>query len=159
MENLKIADSKGEYTTTCKIILELSGKGKKTSVKINKRYVTPPTSETDPLSEWRKYFSSLLNNNNSQSPSVLPSTAAQDLTILTNTPTRDETLSAIHQMKTNKAAGLDSAITPEAHQNSGDAMLTLSMASVQNYTPVSRHPTSGPSTNVTVPLPKKGDLR
>ena len=85
MEDLKIADSRGEYTSTWKIIHELYGKGKKTSVKVNKRDGTPPTSETDVLAEWRDYFSSLLNNrnSNSQSPSALPPPAAQDLRILT----------------------------------------------------------------------------
>ena len=48
-EDLNIADSKGENTTPWKIIHGLSGKGKKTSVKINKRDGTPPTSETDLL--------------------------------------------------------------------------------------------------------------
>ena len=60
MEDLKIADSKGEYTTTWKIIHKLSGKSKKASVKVNKRDGTPSTSETDLLAEWREYFSSLL---------------------------------------------------------------------------------------------------
>ena len=37
-------------------------------------------------------------------------------------PTLEETLEAIRQMKTNKAAGLDCAITAEAPQGGGDAM-------------------------------------
>ena len=36
IEDLKLADTKGDYTTTWKIIHELSGKGKKTSVKVKK---------------------------------------------------------------------------------------------------------------------------
>ena len=118
MEDHKIAVSKGKYTTTWKIIYELSGKDKKANVKVNKRDGTPLTSETDLLVEWREYFSSLLNSN-SQSPSTLPPPVVQDLPILTDPPTREETLSAIRQMKTNKAAGLDYAITAEALQNGG----------------------------------------
>ena len=37
-------------------------------------------------------------------------------------PTLEETLATIRQMKTNKAAGLDCAITAEALQDDGDAM-------------------------------------
>ena len=114
MKNLRLADSKGDYSPTWKIIHDLSGKDKKSSVKVNKRDVTPPTSDKDLLAEWREYFSSLLENSTSESLSELPPPAAQDLPIETNPPTREETLLAIHQMKKNKAAGLDSASIPEA---------------------------------------------
>ena len=125
IEDLKLADTKGDYTTTWKIIHELSGKGKKTSVKVKKRDGTPPTSDKELLSEWKEYFSSLLNNCSGQSSSELPLPAAQDLQIQTDPPTRDETVLAISQMKTNKAAGLDAAITAEALQNGGVAMIDV----------------------------------
>ena len=48
-----------------------------------------------------------------------------DLSIEASPPSRKETLLAIRQMKTNKAAGLDSTITAEALQNSGDAMVDV----------------------------------
>ena len=90
IEDLKMSDFKGEYTTRWKIIHELPGKGEKTSVEVNKRYGTPPTSETDQLAEWIRCLSSLPNNSNSQLPLVLPPPAAQDLpiAILINPPTR-----------------------------------------------------------------------
>ena len=47
IEDLSIADSKGEYTTTWNIVPMLSGKCKKICVKVNKRDSTPPKSETD----------------------------------------------------------------------------------------------------------------
>ena len=71
----------------------------------------PPKSDKDLLTEWQAYFSSLLNNDNGQAPSDLPQPAAQDLPIHDHPPTLEETLEAIRQMKTNKAAGLDCAIT------------------------------------------------
>ena len=40
-------------------------------------------------------------------------------------PSQEETLLAIHQVKSNKAAKLDSAITAEALQNGGDAMVYI----------------------------------
>ena len=52
MEDLRLADSKGDYTTTWKIIHDLSGKDKKSSVKIKKRDGTPPTSDEDLLAEF-----------------------------------------------------------------------------------------------------------
>ena len=116
----------------------------------------PPKSDKDLLAEWQEYFSSLLNNDNGQAPSDLPQPAAQDLPIHDHPPTL-ETLEAIRQMKTNKAAGLDCAITTEALQGGGDAMADVIhcfCAEVySNLTPPDQWITS-----VIVPLPKKGDL-
>ena len=66
LEDLRLADSKGDYTTTWKIIHDLSGKDKKSCVKFNKRDGTPRTSDKDLLAEWREYFSSLLNNSSGE---------------------------------------------------------------------------------------------
>ena len=109
------------------------------------------------LQNGRAYFSSLLNNDKGQAPSDLPQPAAQDLPIHDHPPTLEETLEAIRQMKTNKAAGLDCAITAEALQGGGDAMADVIhcfCAEVDsNLTPPDQWITS-----VIVPLPKKGDL-
>ena len=122
MEELQLADSKGDYSTTWKIIRELSGKDRNPKVKVKMRDGAPPKSDKDLLAEWQEYFRSLLNNDNGQAPSDLPQPAAQDLPIHDHPPTLEETLEAIRQMKTNKAAGLDCAITAEALQGGGDAM-------------------------------------
>ena len=122
MEELKLADSKGDYPTTWKIIHDLSGKDRNPKVKVKMRDGTPPKSDKDLLAEWQEYFCSLLNNDNGQVLSDLPQPAAQDLPIHDHPPTLEETLEAICQMKTNKAAGLDCAITAEALQDGGDAM-------------------------------------
>ena len=94
-----------------------------------------------------------LNNDNGQVPSDLPQLAAQDLPIHDHPPTLDETLEAIRQMKTNKAAGLDCAITAEALQGGSDAMADVIhcfCAEVySNLTPPDQWITS-----VIVPLPK-----
>ena len=104
-----------------KIIHDLSGK--KSSVKVNKRDGTAPNSDINLLAGWKEYFSSLLNKSDGQSPSELPPPAATDLSENANPPTREETLLAKRQVKNNTAAGLDSAITAEALQNGGDAMV------------------------------------
>ena len=92
-------------------------------MKVNKRDGTAPTSDINLLAVWKEYFSSLRNNSNGQSPSELPPPAATDLSIDTYPPTREEALLAKRQVKNNTAAGLDSAITAEALQNGGDAMV------------------------------------
>ena len=107
MEELKLADSQGDYSTTWKIIHDLSGKDRNPKVKVKMRDGTPPESDKDLLAEWQEHFSSLFNNDNGQVPSDLPQPAAQDLPIHDHPPTLGETLEAIRQMKTNKAAGLD----------------------------------------------------
>ena len=122
MEELQLADSKGDYFTTWKIIHDLSGKDRNPKVKVKMRDGAPPKSDKDLLAEWQAYFSSLLNNDNGQAPSDLPQPAAQDLPIHDHPLTLEETLEAIRQMKTNKAAGPDCAITVEALQGGGDAM-------------------------------------
>ena len=119
MEDLKLADSNGDYTTTWKIIHALAGKYPKTSVKVNIRDGTPPSSDKAMLAGWREYFSSLLNNDNGISPSELPQPAPKDLPIHASLPTREETVLSIRQMKSNKAAGLDSAITCKRWRRNG----------------------------------------
>ena len=51
IEDLKQADSRGDYTTTWKIIHELSRKGKKTNVRVKKRDGTAPTTDSELLTE------------------------------------------------------------------------------------------------------------
>jgi len=157
MEDLSLADLIGDYSTTWKIIHDLSGKHERSNVKVKKRDGTPATSDKDLLAEWQEYFSSLLNNSNGQPVSELPQPAAQDLPIHVNPPTREETFEAIHQMKCNKAAGLDCAITAEALRYGGDSMIDIihgfCSEVYRTLTPPSQWTTS-----VIVPLPKKGDL-
>ncbi|XP_038063002.1 uncharacterized protein LOC119733684 [Patiria miniata] len=120
MEELKLADQNGNYTTTWKIIHTLSGKNSKLKVKVKKRDGSAPASDQELLEEWKDYFSSLLNNPGLSTPQ-LPPPAAEDLPIFIDPPppTREETAEAIAAMKVNKAAALDCAITAEALQGGG----------------------------------------
>lgn len=60
-------------------------------------------------------------------------------------------------MKTNKAAGLDCAIFAEALQGGGDLMIdTIHAFCSEVYT--NMPPPKQKVSNVTIPLPKKGDL-
>ena len=89
--------------------------------------------------------------------SELPLPATHDLPIQTDPPTREETRVAITKMKTNKAAGLDAAITAEALQHGGDAMINIIHGFCSEvYTSLT--PPKQWTTSVIIPLPKKGDL-
>ena len=155
MEELKLTDSKGDYSTTWKIIQDLSGKDRNPKVKVKMRDGASPKSDKDLLAEWQEYFSSLLNNDNGQAPSDLPQPAAQDLPIQDHPPTLEETLEAIRQM--NKAAELDCAITAETLQGGGDAIAdVIHCFCAEVYSNLT--PTNQWITSVIVPLPKKGDL-
>ena len=119
--------------------------GKIGTPKSRSRWDGTPKSDKDLLVEWQEYFSSLLNNDNSQTPSDLPQPAAQDLPIRDHPPTLEETLEAIRQMKNNKAAELDCAITAEA-LDQGVAVMQwqmLSIASLLKCTQIWHHLTSG----------------
>ena len=157
MEELKVADQKGEYNTTWKIIHELSGQARRPNPKVKKRDGSAPSSEKDFLKEWRQYFSALLNNDNGTPSSELPSPADHDLPICEDPPTLEETKEAIKGMKCNRAPGLDCAITAEALQNGGDAMADIiHKFCVEVFTTL--NPPDQWTTNIIVPLPKKGDL-
>ena len=54
MEELKLADSKGDYTTTWKTIHDLSGKDRSPKVKVKIRDGTPLKSDKDLLVEWQE---------------------------------------------------------------------------------------------------------
>ena len=60
LEDLRLADERGHYTTTWNIIHSLSGRNIKTNVKVKLRKGDPPENEEHLLEEWKNYFSSLL---------------------------------------------------------------------------------------------------
>ena len=157
MEELQEADQKGHYNTTWKIINSISGQKSRSNPKVKKRDGSAPSSDNELLAEWRDYFADLLNNDSGPPTSPLPPPADQDLPICVDPPTLEEVQTAIRSMKSNKAAGLDSAVTAEALQGGGELMANIVHAfCVEVFT---RHtPPEQWVTNVIVPLPKKGDL-
>ena len=158
MKELKLAVSKGDYSTTWKIIHDLSGKDR--NPKVKSRW------ETALLLKVTKIILQ-----NGRSTSALFSTIVMVKSHLichnqllrpcqstiTHLHLRSEMKTNIRQMKTNKAAGLDCAITAEALQGGGDTMADVIhcfCAEVySNLTPPDQWINSG-----SVPLPKNGDL-
>ena len=59
LEDLRLADERGRYTTTCNIIHSFSERNIKTNVKVRLRNGDPPESEEHLLEEWKDFFSSL----------------------------------------------------------------------------------------------------
>ncbi len=102
MEDLRVADEKGNYSTTWKIIHNISGKNKTSNPKVKKRDGTAPSSDKELLDEWKEYFSALLNVNNGTQTPDLPPPADQDLDICEDPPTLEETRKAIQGTKTTK---------------------------------------------------------
>ena len=136
MEELQLADSNGDYSTTWKIIHDLSGKDRNPKVKVKMRDGAPPKSDKDLLAEWQAYFSSLLNNDNGQAPSDLPQPAAQDLPIHDHPPTLEETLEAIRQMKTTRQQDLTVLLPQKLSRVAVMQWQMLSIASVLKCTQI-----------------------
>ena len=84
LEDLRLADERGHYTSTWNIIHSLSGRNIKTNVKVKLRNGDPPENEEHLLEEWNNYFSSLLNNDSGFTSSELPLPASNDLPICTD---------------------------------------------------------------------------
>jgi hypothetical protein len=156
LDTLTAADEKGETNKTWSIIHELSGKRRQSSVKVKKRDGNDPNSQQELLSEWKEYFKALLNNK-SDIDAARPPPAVADLPINTAPPTLEETKKAIKSLKRNKAAALDSGITPEALKDGGEAMaIVVHDFCYEVYT--KKIPPKQWVTNLIVPTPKKGDL-
>ena len=137
LEDLRMADETGNYTTTWKIIHTLSGKNSSKNLKVKKRDGTAPSSEQELLEDWKGFFSSLLNNDSGLTPPELPSPAEEDLSIFADPPTREETEKAIAAMKANKAK-LQLWIVPLQLKLSREVVITCLMSfmlSVQKSTP------------------------
>ena len=94
--------------------------------KVRKRDGSPPSSDKELLDEWRQ----LLNNDNGSPVFDLPPPANQDLPICIVPPSLEETRKAIQDMKNNKAAGLDCAITSLSHAGIPKEMLSFGKPTV-----------------------------
>jgi len=119
--------------------------------------MTPPSSNRELPAKWTKYVGCLLNYDNGHMLENLPLPAVWDLPVDVSTPTCDVTMTAIQGMNNNKAGGLDSAITAEAIQGGGkslgDMIHNFCMEVFKTLTPPCQW-----TTNLIIPLPKKGDL-
>ena len=157
LNNLRMADETGNYTTTWEIIHTLSGKNTSKNLKVKKRDRSAVSSEQQLLEKWNGSLSSLFNNDSGLTPSELPSPAEEDLPICADPPTREETEKAIAARKAKKASTSDCAISVEALQWDGDHRLDVIHAFCSEvYSTLS--PPRQWITNVPIPLPKKGDL-
>ena len=98
------------------IINTIAGKKSTKATKVRERNGEQINSTDVLLSEWKHYFSDLLNAGIS-SPAVPPEPAQTDLPIKSDRIALEETEEAIKRLKLGKASGCDSSITAEAIKN------------------------------------------
>jgi len=111
LQELNQAAAQGQHSRTWKIVNELSGKKiSNAAAKVKRADGSTINSTRELLSEWKTYFSNLLNNV-TDSEDIDPPTPTEDLPISTETFTREEVCHAVRQLKTGKAPGSDQAIT------------------------------------------------
>ena len=114
------------------------------------------TSPKELLNELHGYFKALLNNEKVGEPwQVEP--ASTDLNINTEAFTLEEVKCVVQDLKRGKSPGCDYGITPEALQFGGDYVIQQ-LCDICNDVYANGKAPEQFTTNLIVPLPKKGDL-
>ena len=108
------------------------------------------------LSEWKKYFSNLLNAAPATQTRNIPP-AENDLPIVTGDFTLEEIQKAIQTLNNYKAPGVDFSITAEAIKYGGEE-LTNKLLTLTNLVKHNKIPPKQWRLNLIIPLPKKGDI-
>ncbi len=146
-----------QLRTTWEVVNEIAGKTKSANKhKMKRADGTNITSPKELLNEWHGYFKALLNNEKVGEPwQVEP--ASTDLNINTEAFTLEEVKCAVHDLKRGKSAGCDYGITPEALQFGGDYVIQQ-LCDICNDVYANGKAPEQFTTNLIVPLPKKGDL-
>ena len=153
MEAAKVQNTKQVY----KIVRAISGKRSKgAATLVKKRDGTDPRDSADLLSEWRSYFNTLLNVPCSLQVTQPIEPALVDLPICTDDFSIYEVMAAIKKTKNGKAAGPDSAVTPEALKFAGDQAITLLQETCNRVLNTGKPPSQW-LTNTIIPIPKKGN--
>lgn len=156
---LQDADRYKRLRTTWRLINEISNrKSPPKRLKVKRPDGTTIDSQEELLTEWRKYFDTLLNAEETQfgvGETIEP--ADQDLNINTGSFTLAEINLAVEQLQNGKSPGLDYAVTAEALKYGGETMLGR-LCEICNDVFQSGKAPKQFTTALICPLPKKGDL-
>ena len=167
LEQLEVADKKGDAKTVWKLINKLAGRNTRRLLKVRPRMGA--ATEKNILSEWRRYFSDLLNpaqvspdllrreeqpqpQSNAQFEMRLPP-ASFNISDFSSA----EVEAAIRSMKNNKSPGVDSFVKVELLKDGGDFVREI-LRSLCNKILSGADPPLQWTTSKIVPIPKKGDL-
>ena len=157
LSSMEQAAASNKMRTTWELINEISGKKTSNAIPtIKKKDESKYSNKDDLLSDWKDYFSNLLNVP-SQTANIDISPASKDLPINTESITTDEVNKAIEQLKLGKAPGCDYSITPEAIKYGGDWMVQRMQEICNDIYDLNTAPKQL-TTSIITPLPKKGDL-
>lgn len=109
------------------------------------------------MKEWKNYFQQLLNapENNTKPDLIEPAT--KDLPISTLSFSLEEIQKAVKDLKTRKAPGIDPSIAAEALKY-GNEQLLRGVTDICNQVFKEKIAPKQFTTNLIVPVPKKGDL-
>ncbi|KAL0159315.1 hypothetical protein M9458_043040, partial [Cirrhinus mrigala] len=158
LQQLKLAAASGRLRTTWEIVNELGGKNmSKQQHKMKRADGSRINNKNDLREEWKNHFCKLLNNVSSSIETGTIQPALEDLDIDVGPITYQETYDAVQELKNGKAPGCDYSITPEALKYGGPAIIEILHQicnEVYNQEIAPRQLT----TNIIVPLAKKGDL-
>jgi len=157
LDELKRASEHKNLKRTWQIINKISGKGEKKIAKVKKLNGESPTSQNELLKEWSTYFEALLNAKIASTVTP-PEPAAKDLPICSDDFSLAEVIDAIEHLHENKAPGPDHAITAEVLKNGGSYIRQL-IHHICNQVYTSNTALKQWTTNVIVPVPKKGNLQ
>ena len=109
------------------------------------------------MKEWKHYFEDLLNaNSNTSLTTQTIEPAPEDLPINRGHITVDEVSEAVKQLKDGKAPGLGYAITSEALKYGGQWVINQ-LCNICNEIFENQKMPKQFTTNIIIPIPKKGD--
>ena len=109
------------------------------------------------MNGWKSYFDKLLNNNTIPDEEENKITAGPELPINVNLFSEEELLYAIKSLKNGKSPGIDSDITSEIVKYGGTQIKSV-LLKICNKVYTDLVPPKQWTTNIIIPIPKKGDI-
>ena len=157
LNELESAAKSNKVARTWEIVNKICGRKERKINKIKMRDGSMPNSEKELLDEWAGYFNDLLNGSSTIS-SNLPQPAPSDLDIKTGPIDLWEVEEAIKGLKDNKAPGNDSTITVQILKRGGK-LIKQKVFEICSEVYNEHHAPKQWTTNIIVPVPKKGNLQ